>query len=72
MKTQKRTKLFKKYFYKMLSNIEPYQSEMVVSALLLKILLCVTHQAVCLQMDIFILTSSCHVCLHSHKMLWLY
>ena len=56
----------------MLSNIKPYQSEMLVSALLLKILLCVTHQAVCLQMDIFILTSSCHVCLHSHKTFWLY
>ena len=64
---------FNKDFYEMLSNIKGYQSETASQRSPSQnspsccALVCLFSKG-----SLLILTSSCHVFLHSHKMLWLY
>ena len=69
-KNIKKNNVFNKDFYEMLSNIKAYQFETASRY---------SHQNFVLYTGLFvykgsllILTSSCHICLHSHKMIWLY
>ena len=69
----KRNKIFNKNFYRMSANIKDYQSKDRKSALSFTKLSFVLYIG-CLftKGSLSVLTSSCHVCLHSHKMLWLF
>ena len=57
----------------MLSNIKMYQSETASQRFLSQNPhLCCTLGCLFIKGSLLILTSSCHVCLHPHKTLWLY
>ena len=67
-KNVKKKTFFNKDFYEMLPKIEVYQSETASQ----RSPSCCTPGCLFTQRSLLILTSSCHVCLHSHKKLWLY
>ena len=64
MQNKKKT-FFNKDFYEILSNIKDYRSPSQNSPL------CCTKICLFTNRSLLPLTSSFHVCLHSHKMLWL-
>ena len=64
---------FNKDFYEMLSNVKAYQSETASQqSPSQNHPLCCTPGCLFTKGSILILNSSYLVCLHSHKMLWLY
>ena len=64
---------FTKDFCEMLSNIKAYQSETASQCFPSQNSpSCYTPGCLFTKRSLLILTSSCHVCLHSHDMLWFY
>ena len=64
---------FNKHFYEILSNIKVYQSETVSQhSPCQNSPSCCTLACLFAKGSLLILTSSCYVCLHLHKMLWFY
>ena len=64
---------FNKKFYEMLSKMKVYQSETASQGSLSQNSpSCCTLCCLFTKGSLLILASSCHVCSHSHKMLWLY
>ena len=64
---------FDKDFHEVLSNIKVYQSETASQhSFSQNSLSCCAPGCLFTKGSLLILISSCHVCLHSHKMLWLY
>ena len=64
---------FNKHFYEILSNIKAYQSETVSQhSPCQNSPSCCTLACLFAKWSLLILTSSCYVCLHLHKMLWFY
>ena len=67
------TMFFTKDFFEMLSNIKAYQSETTSQCFPSQNSpSCYTPGCLFTKRSLLILTSSYHVCLHSHDMLWFY
>ena len=68
-----RTKFFNKDFCEMLANIKAYRSETTSRRCPSQNFpSCYTPGCLFTKRSLSILTRSCHICLHSHEMLWLY